>query len=138
MKLKDFFDNWYELRTGALLQIPLCLIVGWWVTPIMLVCAVLWRLGGVTGGNKLFRKVGVPLVVCWATYVDMHAPLIFIAIPFMIWLFPSYGKSGFIYKFFINSGDGDEEYADFMTKMTGHIWYWVSFYIVLLLQEVIK
>jgi hypothetical protein len=44
--MKSFFDNWEEIFIGACLQFPLYFIVGWWVLPIMLVCGILWRLGG--------------------------------------------------------------------------------------------
>lgn len=119
MTLKDFFDNVEEVFIGAVLQFPLYFIIGWWVIPVMLTCGLLWRGGGVTGGSKLFRRVGVPLVVCGVTFFFLHHWTIFLAGPFMVWLTPgSYGKTSWLYKFFG---------GDFLTRLFLFFWYWFSF-----------
>lgn len=116
-----------ELFIGAVLQFPLYFIVGWWIVPIMLVCGVLWRLGGWAEGNKLWRRLGVPLVVCGATYLALHHWTIFLAVPFMVWLAPSYGKDSWLYKLL--------KYNDFMTRLICFGWYWTAFSIAFLIQR---
>ena len=116
-------EEWF---IGAALQFPLYFIVGWWVLPIMLLCGLLWRLGGMAGSSKLFRKVGVPLVVCWCAFAATHHWAIFLAIPFMIWLNPaSYGKSGWLWKIFK---------ADLPVRLIGYFWYWSVFTISYLIK----
>ena len=46
MNWEIFFDNVEEMFIGAVLQFPLYFIVGWLVLPVMVVCGILWRLGG--------------------------------------------------------------------------------------------
>ena len=36
-------------------------VLGWWCLVSIPVCAFAWRAGGVAGGNKLFRRIGVPI-----------------------------------------------------------------------------
>lgn len=127
MTLKDFFDNPEEIFVGACLQFPLIFIVGWWVIPIMAVCGLLWRAGGVTGGNKLFRRIGVPLVVCGSTFLVFREWWIFLAIPFMVWLCPaSYGKSSWLFKWILGIVKNEKK-ADIITRGILFVWYWFSF-----------
>jgi hypothetical protein len=116
---KSFFDNPQEFFIGACLQFPLIFCVGWWILPIMGLCAVLWRLGGWEYGNKLYRRLGVTILVTGATFVA--APqhwLIFLAVPFMVWLAPSYGKDGILWKWFKN---------DLPVRLICFSWYWAAF-----------
>ena len=126
MTLKSFFDNAEEFFIGACLQFPLYFIVGWWILLIMGVCSVLWRLGGVEGGSKLFRRLAVPFVVCGATFLTLHHWGIFLAIPFMVWVAPSYGKDSWLYKLLKN---------DFLTRIVCFAWYWTAFSIAFLIQR---
>ena len=125
MKIKDFFDNLEEIFIGAALQFPLYFVVGWWVLPVMAVCGVLWRLGGMAGGNKLFRRLGVPLVVCGLTFFVLNYWWIFAAVPFMVWLAPSYGEDSWLYKLIKN---------DFVTRIVTYAWYWTAFSIAFLIN----
>jgi energy-coupling factor transporter transmembrane protein EcfT len=118
MTLKDFFDNPEEFFVGAMLQWPLYFIVGWWVIPLMIVCALLWRLGGTKGGSKLFRRLGAPLVVCSSAFIFEHNWAIFLALPFMTWVAPSYGKDSWLYKWL-----GD----NMLTRTITYGWYWATF-----------
>jgi hypothetical protein len=118
MKWKDYWDNLEEMFIGATLQFPLYFMVGWWVLPIMFVCGFLWRLGGVSGGNKLFRRIGVPSLVCLSTFLILHHWTIFIAVPFMVWLAPSYGVESWLFKLVKN---------DFLTRLICFGWYWAAF-----------
>lgn len=118
MKWKSFFDTPEEFFVGAMLQWFLYFIVGWWVIPAMLVCAVLWRLGGWKYGNKLFRRVGVPIVVCGLAFASGIGWPIFLAGPFMVWLAPSYGEKTFLFKWLKN---------DFLVRIICYAWYWSAF-----------
>jgi len=114
----SFFDNWEEIFVGACLQFPLYFIVGWWVLPIMAVCGILWRLGGWKHGNKLFRRVGVPLLVCSCAFASIHELTIFLCAPFLVWIAPSYGVDSWLFKLLKN---------DFLTRLVCVGWYWLAF-----------
>jgi hypothetical protein len=118
MNWQDFCDNPEEIWLGASLQFPLYFIVGWWVIPLSWLCGILWRLGGVTGGSKLFRRIGVPLVVCGSAFLAIHHWWIFLAGPFMVWIAPSYGKDSWLYKLIKD---------DFLTRLVCFAWYWTAF-----------
>ena len=113
----SFFEP-EELFIGACLQFPLYFIVGWWVLPIMLICGILWRLGGWEHGSKIFRRIGVPLCVCGSSVLVGTNPIVLCAIPFMVWLAPSYGKESWLYKLIKN---------DFLTRIICFAWYWTAF-----------
>jgi len=116
--MKSFFDCWEEIFIGAVLQFPLYFIVGWWVLPIMLVCGIFWRLGGWSAGNKFFRRLGVPLIVCSSSMAFGVSWVILLAVPFMVWLAPSYGKESWLFKLVKN---------DFLTRLICFGWYWSVF-----------
>lgn len=118
MTLKSFFDNWEEIFIGACLQFPLYFIVGWWVLPIMLVCGLLWRFGGVAGGTKLARRLGVPLIVCSSAFLYTHHWQIFLSLPFLVWIAPSYGVDSWLFKLLKN---------DFLVRLICFAWYWSAF-----------
>jgi hypothetical protein len=118
MKWKDYWDCPEEIFIGAVLQFPLYFIVGWWVLPLMLACGLLWRLGGVDGGTKLARRILVPLCVCGATYLKTHQWTIFLCLPFLVWLAPSYGKASWLFKIVKN---------DFLVRLITYAWYWLVF-----------
>ncbi|OQA55933.1 MAG: hypothetical protein BWY42_01268 [Candidatus Omnitrophica bacterium ADurb.Bin277] len=117
-KIRTFFDNPEEVFIGACLQFPLYFIVGWWVIPIMLVCGLLWRYGGWAHGNKIARRLGVPIVVCASSMCFGVSWVILLAAPFMVWLAPSYGKESRLYKLIKN---------DFLTRLICFAWYWGAF-----------
>ena len=125
MTLKKFFDNPEELMIWGLLQFPLYFVIGWWILLIMPLCSVLGRLGGVAGGSKLFRRIGVPLVVCGVSFAILRSPWIFLAVPFMVWLAPSYGVESWLYKLLKN---------DFLTRLVCFAWYWTFFALAFLIH----
>lgn len=118
MTWQDYLDNPSEIFIGACLQFPLYFIVGCWVLPIMGLCGLLWRAGGVRGGSKLFRRLGVPLVACGACFLASGKGLVFLAVPFMVWLAPSYGEDSWLYKWLKN---------DFLTRLICFAWYYGTF-----------
>lgn len=115
---------WEEIFIGACLQFPIYFIVGWYVLPIMLVCGILWRLGGWKHGHKIFRRIGVPLCVCGSSVLVGTSCLVFLALPFMVWFAPSYGKESWLYKKLKN---------DFLTRLICFAWYWTTFSIGVIL-----
>ncbi len=119
-----------ELFIGAMLQFPLYFIVGWWIIPIQLICGVLWAIGGAEGGTKLARRIAVPFVVCASTFAILRNPLIFIAIPFMIWLMPSYGADGWLFNTCLKL-TSNHKIADLLCRGITYILYWLSFTLVL-------
>ena len=133
MTWKDFFDCPEEIFIGACLQFPVYFLIKWWAVPVMIACGLLWRAGGVTGGNKLFRRLGVPGVVCLSAFLVLHQWTIFLAVPFMVWLCPaSYGKSSWLFKWILENVQ-DEKKADIITRGILFFWYWTAFFIVLML-----
>ena len=126
MNWKAFWDCPEELFIGAFLQFPLYFVIHWWIAPVMVITALLWRWGGVEGGEKLARKIGVPLVVCGSAFLFLHSWWIFLAVPFMIWLCPfSYGKSGWLYKWLK---------SDLHVRLIGYFWYWSVFFVFSLIK----
>jgi hypothetical protein len=97
----------------------------------MLVCGILWALGGAAGGSKLFRRIGVPLVICGGTYLVFREWPIFIAVPFMIWLSPSYGEESLLFRFYFKATEIQGK-ADLLTRLTLFFLYWMSFCIFLI------
>jgi hypothetical protein len=118
MNWKAFWDCPEELFIGACLQFPLYFIIGWKILFIMPLCGLLWRLGGWEHGSKLFRRIGVPLCVCVPAFCVVHNPFIFLAVPFMVWLAPSYGEESWLFKLLKN---------DFLTRLICFAWYWTAF-----------
>lgn len=129
-KIKDFFDNPEEIFIWSMLQFPLYFILGWYVIPVQLLCGILGRLGGWKYGNKAFRRLGVPLTVCLATALTLHKLSILIAVPFMIWLCPSYGASGWLFKTCLKL-TSNHKMADLLCRGITYIIYWTSFTLVL-------
>jgi hypothetical protein len=119
--LDKFFDNPEEIMIGMLLQLPLYFITGWMVLPVMLACGIMWRLGGWAKGHKLWRRLGVPFVVCISAANTTNSMYLFLAVPFMVWLAPSYGKKSWLFR---HMGD------DFLTRLVCFAWYWGAFAIV--------
>jgi len=126
MNWQSFWDNPEEIFIGVFLQFPLFYVVGWKIAFIMAVCGVFWRLGGWEHGSKLWRRIGVPLVVCGATFLTLHHWTICLAGPFMVWLAPSYGKEAWLYKRL--GGD------NFLTRIICYGWYWAAFSIAFILK----
>jgi len=127
VKLKDYLDNPFEFFWGFCAQFLIILIVKWWALPVMVLCGLLWRLGGVTGGIKLARRIGVPLVLCGATFLKYHQFGVFAAAPLMIWGCPwSYGDESWLF-IQMKEFTGDQEKADLYTRFILFVWYWTVF-----------
>ena len=124
-KMRSFFDTPEEIFVWTCLQFPLYFIIHWhilWIAPI---CGILGRLGGWEFGDKLYRRLGVPLVVCGATYLTLHHWTILLAVPFMVWLAPSYGVDSWLFKLIKN---------DFLTRIICYLWYWAVFSLAYLIH----
>jgi len=107
-----------EIFIGAALQFPLYFIVGWWVLPLMAACGLMWRLGGWEHGHKLWRRIGVPGTVCGIAILFGAKWIVLFALPFMVWIAPSYGKESWLFKLIKN---------DFVTRIITYAWYWTAF-----------
>lgn len=59
--IDDFFDTPDELAWGLATGFFSCAYFGWWAIVVGILCAILWRLGGMFGHSK--RVFGVPLVI---------------------------------------------------------------------------
>lgn len=127
IKLKDFFDNVEELGIGAVFGLSPMLFINWWVLLTMPLCALLWRLGGVTGGNKLFRRVGIPLTLCGGVFLATFdwlslLPLLAMWAPLTM----GYGipdartgdEGSVLGRFFFHVTDQNEMLADLLTRLT--------------------
>ena len=125
--------NEQELFIGSCLQFPLIFIVGWWVVPVMAICGLFWALGGAANSSKFFRRLGVPLTVCGATFLVLHQLTIFLAVPFMVWVAPSYGSDSWLFNF-VMIRVHDQKKADFITRGICYLWYLLAFSIALLLS----
>ena len=120
MNWKDFWDCPEEIVIcGICSSIFLYWIVGWWVLPITAINGFLWRYGGVENGLKMARWLGVPVVLCTATFLTLHHWAIFLAVPFMVYLSPfSYGKDGWLWKLLKN---------DLPVRLICFVWFWLVF-----------
>lgn len=129
--------NAEEIFIGAMLQFPLYFIVGWWIIPIQLTCGVLWAIGGAEGGTKLARRIGIPFVVCFSSFVVLHEWVILLAMPFMVWLCPSYGGASWLFKLFKHMVK-EQRVADFLTRTTTYVCYWLVFFMILLIRYLLQ
>lgn len=125
--LKNFFDNPQEIFIGACLQFPFIFIIGWWVLPMMLICGIFWRIGGMTGGNKLFRRIGVPLVGMASAFANgfwISGVIGAVLSSASIWTI-SYGEDSVFYKFFFNMSHNLKK-ADFQVRTLLYVCYFLS------------
>jgi len=90
----------------------------------MPICGLFWAIGGAAGGSKLFRRIGVPLVTCLTIYAfdKFHPWSVFFAIPFMVWIAPSYGIDSWLFKLFSKV----TKEPNFPTRLVTYIWYWYA------------
>ena len=133
MKLKDYFDNPFEIAWGAFVQFPIIIFFKWWSIPVMIACGLLWRWGGAAGGLKEARRLGVPLLICSITFAKFHHFGIFLAAPFMIWACPwSYGAKSWLFVK-IKAAVKDQDVADFITRFILFVWYWAVYIAALLI-----
>lgn len=127
MKWRDFWDSPEELFVWGFLQMPLYFIVGWKILLIMPITALLGRWGGVTGGVKMARWLGVPLVVCLSAILCGASWWVLLAAPFMEKLSPfGYGKESWLFQLLKK---------DLPVRLINFGWYWTFFAIAYLLSQ---
>lgn len=123
--------NLEEIYVGFSLQFLLYFVIHWWVLPLQVVCGILWALGGAEDGQKLFRRIGTPTLVCLFTFLSLHQWQIFGAVPLMIWGCPfSYGETSKLFIFFKKRTDSQKK-ADFYTRGVLYLWYYTVYGIFL-------
>jgi hypothetical protein len=123
--------NVVELIVGFCIQIPFYYILGLWMIPLGVVSSILWALGGAEKGNKAFRGYGVPIATIVALMANMGDILIICAfIPAWVFLRIGYGAKSWLWCLYFGIR-GNHQVADYLTRMTLYILYWVSFGVVL-------
>lgn len=122
MTLKGFLSNKEEFAVGALFGLAPVFITHWWAIPSMIACSILWRLTG-EGGSKMFRRLGVPLVIALGMFLATHSPLALIATGMFGPLAMGYGipdatdKGSKLGAFFYKVVGGNERMADLLTRL---------------------
>lgn len=119
---KEFFNNPEEFSVGAMFGIAPVFIIGWLAIPSAIICSLFWRLTG-AGYSKLFRRLGVPLIIAIEMLVATHSPLALIATAMFGPLALGYGipdatdKGSKLGAFFFRLVKGNEKMADFLTRL---------------------
>jgi hypothetical protein len=93
----------------------------------MVICGILWRIGGMEGGFKPARWLGVPAVICIVSALTLHSWILMLAIPFMVKIAPAYGENSWLKKV-TNS--------DILTRLVCFAWYWAAFSIPFLILTI--
>lgn len=132
MKLPPLNDE--ECGTGVFIQIPFFYILHVSVIPLCLVSALLWALGGSSGGNKLFRRLGVPYATAVALMlhgISYTAALSGAALgATAIWAI-GYGKDSVLFKYLYHLKQ-NQEISDFCTRLTICVLFWAGYFLSLL------
>lgn len=82
--MKRFFDTPSELLEGFLFGLVSCLSIGFYGVLIGILCSILWRFGGIGWfGTNLWRRIGIPLVLCTAFALSKHSWIPIISFPLM-------------------------------------------------------
>jgi hypothetical protein len=87
----DFRDDWVafldtpmEMVKGFCVGIVACFAWGAWGISVAVVCAILWRLGGIGFmDTNSWRRVGVPIALSLTFFLESHHWWNFLAIPTM-------------------------------------------------------
>lgn len=73
-----------DLISGFVVGLVTFFVIGWWSLLIGVLCGVLWVLGGVGWlQTKLWRRLGVPIVVCLSSALKGHLIGALITLPLM-------------------------------------------------------
>jgi hypothetical protein len=112
-----------EFLVGALLQLPFYFLFGGWVMPLSFVCGCLWAYGGASGTSKLWRRLGIPLVITVALMTSKVGFWAILATPMlMLILSMGYGKESFVWKSIRDRKPHKE--ADIITRTILYLLYW--------------
>ncbi len=77
---KEFFADKAELAAGAIFGLACIFFVGWWTLLSVPLCMLFFRLGGVKGGDRWFRKMGVPTTIAATLWLSTQS----------VWSFPTF------------------------------------------------
>lgn len=131
IKLFGKYLNVEEIFVGAMIQFPFYFLIHWWVLLLMPISGILWALGGADNSNKLWRRLGVPLIafVFISIYLMLKPILLgYVAIGCIGGISAisiGYGESSFLYKLY--SKWFDEKVIDYPIRITVYVLYWLSF-----------
>lgn len=70
-----------ELIVGAIVGASSAIKIGLWAIPTSVVTSLLWAMGGATGGNKLYRRLGVPTIIGVVVGIVCHSWTPLLSIP---------------------------------------------------------
>ena len=73
--------NKNELIIGFLFALPFVFIIGFLALAIAPLTSILWALSGMNGQPKIWRRLGVPFVVCLAVFLLKHHWQAWISLP---------------------------------------------------------
>lgn len=125
--------NPVEFWVYFFLQLPFYYVLGLWVFPLGVISGVLGAMGGAENSSKLFRRLGVPFATCIAINSVNHGfLLVWVAlIPAVVVVSLGYGQSSWLFCLFyrVNS---NQKIADYLTRLSLYVLYWLSFGIALL------
>lgn len=126
--------NLEEMFVGACIQFPFYFMIGWWVILLMAASSILWALGGAENSNKLYRRLGVAVATSAFMITISPAILLFI-LPGWGILTLGYGmpdatdKGSWLGRFYLRALKNYKA-ANFATRVTTYILYWVAFIVV--------
>ena len=73
--------NLNELLIGSIVGGLSAILVGWWALLVSPITAFLWALSGMNGKDKIWRRLGVPLVVSLSVSIVRHSLIPIVSIP---------------------------------------------------------
>ena len=119
--------NPVEFFVGFFIELPFYYLVGVFILLVGVLSGLLWALGGAEGGNKLFRRIGVPLLTSLVLFCfgfGYFMILSGIGASLALWL--GYGEESWLFKFYMKK-TANHAKADFLTRMTTYFIFWLSY-----------
>lgn len=124
-KMKMPTLNKFEIGYGIFIQMPLYFLIGNQVFITAALSGLLWAYGGAQGTSLAWRRFGSALVACvslWLFYKHSWGIIVFYPIAAAI-IGIGYGEKAWLWKF-LNDGDDDHRFADYVTRTFVCVAYW--------------
>ena len=126
--------NLNELLIGSIVGGLSAILVGWWALLVSPITAFLWALSGMNGKDKIWRRLGVPLVVSLSVSIVRHSLIPIVSIPLAFGVLsigygiPDETDSGsFLGQFFTDVLKLDKKQANIAVRSTIYILLALSF-----------
>ena len=103
--------NRSELLIGFAVGMAFWFKLGLIAIPLAILTSVLWALSGMKGHSKLWRRIGVPLVICLVTFAKFKDWTCWFSLPMAFVV--------------LSLGYGIPDAFD-EGSMLGRFWYWIS------------